>query len=109
MRNSAGRAPTGLEVGARPAEFLMGYIAFRDARGDEPTPCYSGREVEVLSLELPDDKRLREMPKGIEIRNQYLSYKSEWTQTGRTVQVRREFSSTIDQPVCIGEARAIAA
>jgi hypothetical protein len=65
--------------------------------------------VEQLSLELPDGKQLRELPKGTEIRNQYFHYKSDWSLSGRTVSVRREFSSTIDQPVCIGEVRLTAA
>lgn len=101
--------PTGLAIGPRPGDFLAGNFTFRDPRGDEPTPCYSGHEVEQLSLELPDGKQLRELPKGTEIRDKYLHYKSEWSLTGHTVTVRREFSSAIDQPVCIGEARLTAA
>jgi hypothetical protein len=101
--------PVGLAVGTRPGDYLMGLLAFRDFRGLEPTPCFSGREVEELSLELPENHRLRELPKGTEIKNQFISYKSEWSQSGRTVTVRREFTSTMDQPVCIGDTRALAA
>jgi TPR repeat protein/transglutaminase-like putative cysteine protease len=101
--------PVGLAVGTRPGDYLMGLLAFRDFRGLEPTPCFSGREVEELSLELPENRRLRELPKGTEIKNQFISYKSEWSQSGRTVTVRREFTSTMDQPVCIGDTRALAA
>jgi transglutaminase-like putative cysteine protease len=101
--------PTGLDVGARPGEFLMGMLAFRDARGSEPTPCFSGRQEEELSLELPEGKTLRELPTGSTVSNKYMHYKSEWSLTGRTVMVRREFSSAVDQPVCIGEVRRAAA
>lgn len=99
----------GLAVGSVPGDFLLGLLSFRDLRGDEPTPCFSGHEVVELSLELPENRHLRELPKGVEIRNKYLSYKSAWSMAGRTVTVRREFSSTVDQPVCIGEVRALAA
>jgi len=101
--------PIGLALGAVPGDFLMGLLSFRDFRGDEPTPCFSGHEVEELSLELPENRHLRELPKGADVRNKYLSFKSEWSMSGRTVTVRREFTSTMDQPVCIGEVRALAA
>jgi transglutaminase-like putative cysteine protease len=101
--------PTGLDVGPRPGEFLMGMLAFRDTRGSEPTPCFSGREEEELSLELPEGKTLRELPKGSTVSNKYMHYKSEWSLVGQRVTVHREFSSAVDQPVCIGEMRRIAA
>jgi len=101
--------PVGLAVGNLPGDYLMGMLAFRDVRGLEPTPCFSGHQVEELSLELPEGRWLRGLPKGTEIKNQFMSYKSEWSQSGRTVTVRREFTSTVDQPLCIGETRALAA
>jgi hypothetical protein len=101
--------PTGLDVGPRPGEFLMGMLAFRDTRGSEPTPCFSGRQEEELSLELPEGKTLRELPTGSTVSNKYMHYKSQWSLTGRTVTVHREFSSAVDQPVCIGEMRHLAA
>ena len=101
--------PTGLDLGSRPGDFLMGMLAFRDTRGSEPTPCFSGREEEELSLELPEGKTLRDLPKGSTVSNKYIHYKSEWSVTGRTVMVHREFTSAVDQPVCIGEMRREAA
>jgi hypothetical protein len=59
----------------------MGMLAFRDARGSEPTPCFSGRQEE-LSLELPEGKTLRELPVGSTVSNKYMHYKSEWSLTG---------------------------
>lgn len=100
---------TGLDIGPRPGEFLMGRLAFRDTRGSEPTPCFSGREEEELSLELPEGKTLRELPKGSTVSNKYMHYKSEWSLDGRRVTVHREFSSAVDQPICIGEMRRTAA
>jgi hypothetical protein len=87
----------------------MGLLGFQDYRGIEPTPCFSGHQTEELSLELPENRHLRELPKGVEIHNKFLSCESEWSQAGRTVTVRRGFSSTMDQPVCPGETRAFAA
>jgi hypothetical protein len=105
LRGNSFYLPTGLIVGTLPGDFLMGSLSFRDFRGDEPTPCYSGHEQEELSLELPQGKHLQTLPKGTEIKNKYLHFKSEWSLTERTVTVRRDFSSTVDQAVCIGEVR----
>jgi transglutaminase-like putative cysteine protease len=101
--------PIGLEIGARPGDVLMGSLSSLDLRTDEPTPCYAGRQSEELSLELPEGRQLRELPKGTEIRNDYLSYKSEWSQKGRIVTVHREFSASPDQPVCIAQTRITSA
>lgn len=97
--------PTGLDLGARPGDLLMGSLTFRDVQGVAPTPCFSGRQEETLSLELPDGRRLRELPKGATVDNPYMHYKSEWSLAGRTVTVHRVFSSTIDRPLCIGAVR----
>jgi transglutaminase-like putative cysteine protease len=101
--------PAGLMLGPTPGEFLMGSLAFNDPRGDEPTACFAGHQVAEWSLELPEGKGLRDLPKGIEVRNRLLLYRSRWSLSGRTVSVRREFSAMIDRPVCLGELRKIAA
>jgi len=103
------RMPVGLVLGERPGDALMGSLSALDVPFDEPTPCFSGKETEELSLALPEGRQLRELPKGTEIHNRYLMFKSEWRAANGVVTVRREFSSSIDAPVCLGDARALAA
>jgi hypothetical protein len=98
-----------LAIWWRPGEMLMGPIEFVSLPDDEPTPCYSGRQIEEISIELPAGKRVRELPNGKEITNKYIQYKSQWSVAGRTLTLRREFSSVVADPVCIGEARLLAA
>jgi transglutaminase-like putative cysteine protease len=101
--------PRGLSVAPRPGDGLLGALGFLDAGGTEPTPCYPGREVEELSMELPAGSHLRDLPKGHDITNDVLTFHSTWSQNGRTVTVRREFVSLVTDPVCVGRTRQLAA
>lgn len=56
--------PTALSAGVAPGDLLIGPLSLVDPAGTEPTACYSGRETEEASLELPTGKHLRELPKG---------------------------------------------
>ena len=110
ISGSTFRLPIGLGLGPQPGEDLLGPIDFIDRRGGtEPTPCFGGNEVEEISLELPSGKHVREIPKGVEIDNAVLHYKSEWSVSGQTVKLRREMTSRPNEPVCIGEERQTAA
>lgn len=101
--------PYGLAVGWRPGEDLLGPIDLLDTPGIEVTPCYRGREIADLVLELPPGKKLREQPKTVEISNATLSYKSVWSIDGRTVRLHRELISAAEGPICVGETRRLAA
>jgi TPR repeat protein/transglutaminase-like putative cysteine protease len=101
--------PLGLALGWRPGDELLGPLEFHDVVGHEPTPCYSGQEIEEVSLELPEGKTLRALPQATEIKNDILSYTAQWSVAGRTVTLRREFTAKVAEAVCIGEVRAKAA
>lgn len=97
-----------LTVGSVPADVLLGPIELVDPQGQFPTPCFSGNQVQEISIELPQGKRLRELPKGIELKNKHASYRSTWSQSGKTVTVRREFKADVKESVCVGEVRRVA-
>ncbi|HVJ52784.1 MAG TPA: DUF3857 domain-containing protein [Aliidongia sp.] len=101
--------PAALETGVSPGDVLLGPLTLVDPAGTEPTTCFSGRESQELSLELPDGKHLRELPKGREISDPHFHFKSEWSSVGKTVIVKRELSSNMSEPVCIGAIRQAAA
>lgn len=94
-----------LTVAATPADQLLGPLDFVDPQGQHPTPCFSGKQQQEISIELPPGKRLRQLPKSTEIKNKYASYRSNWSQSGKTVTVRREFRSEVKESVCVGDAR----
>jgi len=102
--------PVGLAMGTLPGNELLGPLYnFRDARGIEPTACFSGREVSDLSLELPPGKRVRDMPKPADIKTDFMTYHAQWTLTGHTITVHREFTSKVSDPICLGSVRLAAA
>lgn len=102
--------PLGLGVGTLPGAELLGPLYnFRDARGIEPTACFSGREVSDISLELPPGKRPRELPKPADIKTDFMTYSSHWSLQGHTVTVHREFTSKVAEPICLGTVRLAAA
>ena len=57
------RPPIGLELLIRPGDVFMGPLAVANLADSESTPCFSGRETQELSLELPDGKRVAQLPK----------------------------------------------
>ena len=81
--------PVGLRLLVRPGEFLLGSWNLDKA---EPTPCFSGHQVEELSVTLPAGRSIRLLPQGKTVENAYLRYQSAWKLDGQTVSVRRELT-----------------
>ena len=61
----------------------MGPLAVANLADSESTPCFSGRETEELSLELPDGKRVAQLPKDTRIDNEHIHYQTHWAATNR--------------------------
>lgn len=101
--------PPGLQLLMRPGEMLMGPLNAREIGNDQPTPCYSGRQSEEITLELPPGKRVARLPANTQVSNALIKYTARWSMVGRSLTVRRDFASTISQPLCTGANRAMAA
>jgi transglutaminase-like putative cysteine protease len=95
--------PTGLRLLVQPGEFLLGSWTLPKA---EPTPCFSGRQVEELSLTLPPERDINSLPSGKTVEDPYLRYRSDWSREGQTVKVRREITVKLPVAVCREEIRA---
>ena len=95
--------PTGLRLLVQPGEFLLGSWTLPKA---EPTPCFSGHQVEELSLTLPPDRNINSLPSGKTVEDPYLRYRSDWSREGQTVKVRREITVKLPVAVCRDEVRA---
>lgn len=101
--------PVGLQASNRPGDLLMGPLDMTNISHDEKTPCYSGRQSEEVSLELPAGKRVVALPKDVVIQNDFLRYSSRWSVAGQFVTVRRDFVTSITEPLCAGRSRVAAA
>jgi hypothetical protein len=86
----------------RPGEFLLGSWTLSKT---EPTPCFSGHQVEELSLTLPPGRDAELLPRGKTIENAYLRYQSDWNRDGQVVTVRREIIVRLPVAVCRDEIR----
>lgn len=104
LKGSQFEMPRGLLDSGPPGGGLMGPISFK-GEGDDPTYCWSGQQVEELSLELPAGVHLMKLPTGMKVKTDHMAYNSTWSMAGQTITLRREFVSTIDVPVCLGWTR----
>jgi hypothetical protein len=95
--------PGGMRMLARPGEFLLGSWTLAKTT---PTPCFSGHQIEELSLTLPPGRDIELLPRGKTIENPYLRYRSDWSRDGQVVTVRREITVTLPVAVCRDEIRA---
>lgn len=95
--------PGGIRMLARPGEFLLGSWTLPKIA---PTPCFSGHQIEQLSLTLPPDRDIEMLPKGKTIENSYLRYQSDWSRDGQIVTVRREITVKLPVAVCRDETRS---
>jgi len=95
--------PQGVPMLVRPGEFLIGSWTLPKAA---PTPCFSGHQIEVLSLTLPPGRNVNSLPTGKTVENPYLHYQSEWNRESQTITVRREITVRLPDAVCRDEIRA---
>lgn len=94
----------GLRVEPAVGDFLMGPENTK-LKDTDVTPCYSGKQVEDLSLEFPANRTLTRLPQDADIQTANLHYTSRWSLDGQILAVHREFTSSIDQPLCSGDIR----
>lgn len=99
----------GLMFGVPAGDDLMGPLFDEKIKDTEPTACFSGHMVEELSLEAPEGRVFAQRPRDVSVRTRNVRFTASWSLSGKTLTVRREFVSTIDQPLCDGAVRRDAA
>lgn len=102
--NRPGFMAVGLRALPAAGDFLMGPINTK-LKDTDPTPCYSGKQVEDLTLEFPATRSLTRLPQDADVKTSNLHYTAHWSLDGQTLAVHREFTSSIDQPLCSGDVR----
>jgi transglutaminase-like putative cysteine protease len=103
LEGKAFALPAELHLLVRPGEFLLGSWTLPKTA---PTPCFSGHQVEELSLTLPPGRDIAALPTGKTFADPYLRYRSDWSRDGRTVRVRREITVRLPVAVCRDAIRA---
>lgn len=97
--------PTGVAVLGAPGNFLMGPTFNANLSDKEPTPCYSGHEIQEISLEAPPGRVFSTPPADADVKAANLSFSTHWTVAGKSLTLRREFTSHMDHALCEGAER----
>jgi hypothetical protein len=97
--------PAGLRLLARPGDVLLGPAGQLHLSEDEPSPCYPGRQVEEVTLTLPQGRLLRRLPADLEIDEDAISYRSTWAVSGATLTRHAELTVRAADAPCGGVQR----
>ncbi len=95
--------PVGLQWVVRPGDYLLGPLNALSLPASEPTPCFSGHQLEDLSVAM--DHKPTRLPADRKIDQPEFTYVSHWSVQGNVLHVRRELTSRINQPLCEGDLR----
>jgi hypothetical protein len=87
-----------------PGDGLMGGLSPTAQNEGQETACYSGHMEEELVLELPGSPPGR-LPPETNIKTPNLEFVARWSASANTVTVKREFTSTVTEPLCTGDVR----
>ncbi len=105
LKGEATIMPGGLRLMTVTGDDIMGPLYADDTVTDEPTTCMGAKADEDLSLELPPGYTIRFVPKDDSITTPNLTFTAHWTEAGNTLKLHREFSSTMNEPICRGAVR----
>jgi len=92
--------PLGAPVQKRPGEFLLNT---RIENRQTTFQCYSGRQIEEISVTFAEGLLLPQKINGRTVSNRLVTYTSSYRQEGRTLIVRREFTAHVPGQVCAPE------
>ena len=106
LAGDANTLPDGLLAVAVPGETGMGPFHPGDLKESEATVCFSAHNVEDISLELPAGVTVKALPADSNVATRNLRFTAHWSFAGGKLSVHRDFSSTIDKPLCQGAVRS---
>jgi transglutaminase-like putative cysteine protease len=92
--------PVGMRTQARPSGWLLGQ---RVVARKTDFFCYAGKQVEEIALTFAAGLPLPKAIRGSSIDNGIFSYRASHTIEGRTLMIRREFTSKVTSQVCAKE------
>lgn len=98
--------PHGMLLADAAGDYLMGPLFDEKIKPSDATVCFSGRSVEEITLEAPEDRQFTKPPTDISIRTRTLQFSAKWSVLSKNkITLRREFVTTIDRPLCEGATR----
>jgi lipoprotein NlpI/transglutaminase-like putative cysteine protease len=92
-----------------PGSQLVGPLGNKKIADSDPTPCFSGHEVEDATIDAPPGRQFNTPPSDVTIDTAHIRYVAQWASTGPRLTLHREFTSTLDTALCTGALRKEAA
>jgi transglutaminase-like putative cysteine protease len=92
--------PVGMPSQGRPSVWLLGQ---RVVARKSDFFCYAGKQIEEIALTFAAGLPLPQAIRGSTIDNRIFSYRASYTIEGRTLMIRREFTSKVTGQVCAKE------
>jgi tetratricopeptide (TPR) repeat protein/transglutaminase-like putative cysteine protease len=97
--------PGGMRIFNPSGDAFMGSLYPDNIKDSEPTPCYSGRAVEDISVALPAGTRVVPLPADARVETPNLNFTAHWKYENSILSVHREFTSHIGEALCRGAVR----
>jgi len=98
--------PGGMRIFGFAGDGAIGPLDPGKLADNQPVACYSAHVTEDLSFRPPADYKLAKLPEDAKVETPNVRFTAHWVQDGQTVSVHREFTSTIDKPLCTAAVRA---
>jgi transglutaminase-like putative cysteine protease len=98
--------PNGIALLGAVGDVLVGSLSTPNTGDSEPIPCYSGRAIEEISLEAPQGWHFLPSPPDANLKTAHVAFSAHWWTVGNTLNLRRDFTSTLDTALCSGGVRA---
>lgn len=98
--------PEGMRLTPHLGEGLLGPVELRDLPASAPTPCFSGRQEEDLTLIIPPGNKPGRVPQDAKITTPYFEYESHWTSAPGKLAVHRVIQTHFTTALCEGDMRA---
>ena len=97
--------PGGMRLFGYAGDGMMGPLYPGKLSDSQPVICVSAHVSEDLSFQPPSGYRLEKLPSDTHVETANVRFAAHWTLEGQTLSVHREFTSTIDTPLCTPQVR----
>lgn len=97
--------PNGIAVLGLAGDNLVGSLFNVSMKNADSVPCYSGHAVDEIALEAPPGWHFLQSPPDGALRTAHVFFSAHWWTSGNTLNLRREFTSTVDTALCSGGLR----
>jgi hypothetical protein len=94
-----------MQILDRAGDGPMGPLNNKTLSDTDETPCYNAHQTEDIIIDFSNGDHLEAVPTNLHVKTSNITYDTQWSTTGNSVTLHREFISTISEPICSGKVR----